>query len=114
MANQLVNNQTGRYDEKPRMGVITSYNRFKNTATVMISGRDSDSIDEILRNVTCPVYMGIQIASPEPGRMCWVSFKNGSLTQPIITHYFNHSYGNFEFKRQTTARYDLPGYLMGM
>lgn len=97
-----------------RIGVITSYNDFANTATVLISAADSDEIDEVLTDVPCPVYMGVQGVAPEPGRMCVVVFKNGSITQPLIVNFFNQSYKKFDYLRHNKAGYTLPQYMMGM
>lgn len=97
-----------------RIGVITSYNDFTNTASVLISAADADTIDEVLTDVPCPVYMGIQNAAPEPGRMCVVFFKNGSITQPLIVNFFNQSYKKFDYLRHNKAGYTLPQYLIGM
>lgn len=97
-----------------RIGVISSYNAFNNTATVLVSEPDSDAIDEIIREVPCPVYMGLQNVAPEPGRMCIVVFKNGAITQPIITNFFNHSYKKFDYLRHNRAGYALPQYMVSM
>ena len=97
-----------------RVGVIMSYDMFTNTATVVITGENTDAIDEILRNVPCPVYMGIQTVAPEPGRPCMVIFRNGAMTNPLITHYYNHSYERFDYPRLNSAAYSLPTYMVSM
>lgn len=97
-----------------RIGVVTSYNAFTNTATVIISEPDSDAVDEILTEVPCPTNIGVQLTAPEPGRMCIVVFKNGAITQPLIVSFFNHSYRQFDYVKQNRAGYTLPTYLMSM
>ena len=57
-----------------RLGVISSYDEANNTATVMISGEQTDVIEDILQNVMCPVTLGVQNVAPSPGRQCWVVF----------------------------------------
>lgn len=97
-----------------RIGVVASYNAFTNTATVLLSEADTDSIDEVLTDVPCPTSMGVQNVAPEPGRMCVVVFKNGAVTQPLIVSFFNHSYRSFDYVRQNRAGYTIPSYLMSM
>jgi hypothetical protein len=97
-----------------RIGVITSYNAFTNTATVILSEPDSDAVDEIVTDVPCPTSIGVQLTAPEPGRMCVVLFKNGAITQPLIVSYFNHSYRKFDYVKQNRAGYTLPTYLVSM
>ena len=95
-----------------RHGVIMSYDPFKNTATVALSGQDSDNISDLTKNVPCPTYNGIQLAAPEPGRGCWVIFKGGRESQPVITHFFNYDYESYDYGKQSSSVNDLPRYLM--
>jgi phage gp45-like len=97
-----------------RIGVVTSYNAFTNTATVILSEADTDAIDEVLTDVPCPTSIGVQNVAPEAGRMCIVVFKNGAVTQPLIVSFFNHSYRSFDYVRQNRAGYTIPSYLMSM
>ena len=97
-----------------RIGVITSYNAFNNTATVILSEPDSDAVDEIVTDVPCPTNIGLQNVAPEPGRMCVVIFKNGAVTQPLIISFFNHSFKKFDYMKQNRAGYTLPSYLVSM
>lgn len=97
-----------------RLGVISSYNEVNNTATVMISGEQTDVVEEILQNVMCPVTLGVQSVAPSPGRQCWVVFKNNNISQPLITHYYNHRYDQYDYSKQTQANIGLPNYLLGL
>lgn len=97
-----------------RLGVIASYDDVTNTATVMISGEQSDAVEDILRNVMCPVVLGVQSVAPSAGRLCWVVFKNGNYSQPLISHYYNHRYDQYDYPKQTQANNGLPSYLLGM
>ncbi len=93
-------------------GVIFSYNRHKNTATVGVAAKDTGELREILNNVLCPTFLGVQMVSPQPGQMCWVTFKNGKLNQPIITHFYNHRYEENDFGKQSRTPFSIPNYLM--
>lgn len=95
------------------VGTVLSYDKFANTATVLVSKSETDEAEEILNNVPCPTYIGVQMAAPEPGRLCYVVFRNGNITQPLITHYYNHRYSQFDYNRQTPAPIDIPTYLLG-
>jgi hypothetical protein len=97
-----------------RLGVISSYDEVNHTATVMISGEKTDVIEDILQNVMCPVTLGIQGVAPSPGRECWVVFKDNNISQPLITHYYNHRYSQYDYSKQTQANYGLPNYLLGI
>jgi hypothetical protein len=94
-----------------RHGLILSYNATKNTATVALTGQDSDFITDLLKEVPCPTYMGLQVAAPEPGRGCWVAFKGGHESQPMITHFYNHDYEKFDYRKMSSAKNDIPRYL---
>lgn len=95
------------------VGVILSYDKFANTATVMVSKSETDEAEEILKNVPCPTNIGVQMAAPEPGRLCVVIFRNGNITQPLITNYYNHRFSQYDYNRQSPTQVDIPSYLLG-
>lgn len=97
-----------------RLGVVMSYDRHDNTATVVISGEQTDEIEDVLTKVMCPVTLGVQSVAPSPGMQCWVIFKGGNMSQPLITHFFNHKYGDYDYPRQTPANNSIPSYLLGL
>ena len=94
------------------LGVISSYDRYTNTATVIVSRPDTDEVEEILRKVPCPVLLGIQAVAPEPGRPCYVIFKGGNKTQALISHYYNHRYEDYDYEKQSPAHVSIPSYLL--
>lgn len=96
---------------KSRYGIVTGYDRTSNTATVLMTASDSDLPSEVLKNVPCPVLLGVQTVAPEPGRPCWVVFKGNSETFPVISHFFNHSYEKFDYKRQNNASTGIPSFV---
>lgn len=96
------------------LGVVSSYDRYTNTATVMVSAADSDAIEEILYKVPCPVLLGVQSVAPEPGRPCYVAFKGGNRNQALITHFYNHLYDETDYSRQNKANIALPSYLLNI
>lgn len=97
-----------------RVGVVCSYDAQQNTATIMISKEQTDEIEEILTNVLCPRTLGIQTVAPSPGLLCWVAFKDNNITQPLITHFFNHRYQQFDYNKHTSTPDTMPNYFLGL
>jgi len=102
--------------EKPRgrQGVIIDYNIEANTATVLLAASDSDLPTDIIKHVPCPTMLGVQPVAPEPGRLCWVAFRGASEANPVITHFYNHSYAKYDLDRQTNADTGVPRFLFRM
>jgi hypothetical protein len=96
------------------LGVISSYDRYTHTCTVIVSRPDTDEVEEILRNVPCPVLLGVQAVAPEPGRPCYVVYKGGNKSQALITHFYNHRYSEYDYSRQTRAEVAIPSYLLNI
>lgn len=120
MANQKVQQQIDQTIQNQNykkltgsVGTVLSYDRFANTASVVVSKSETDEADEVLKNVPCPTHIGIQMAAPEPGRLCYVVFRNGNITQPLITHYYNHRYSEFDHGRQSPTQFNIPTHLLG-
>lgn len=105
---------SNRQMSKDRYGIVMAYDRSTNTATVLLSSSESDIPGDVITNVPCPVYAGIQLVAPEPGRPCWVTYKGNSESQPFITHYFNHSYQKFDYKRQYQSSSGVPNFVTQM
>lgn len=105
-------NQTRNQNTSGRIGSVVSYDKFSNTATIIVSKQNSNQIDQILKNVQCPAIVGLQTVSPTPGRTCWVVFKDGNINQPLITHFFNHDYSGSEYQKQNSIAFSIPSYLM--
>ena len=94
-----------------RHGIILSYNHRSNTATVGLTGQDSDSITDIIKEVPCPTYNGLQLGAPDAGRHCYVVFKGGRESQPMITHYYNHNYEKYDYHKMSNCKSNVPKYL---
>mgnify|MGYP001566734187 CR=1 FL=1 len=97
-----------------RLGVVMSYDKYDNTATVVITREQTDEIDDILRKVMCPVVLGVQTVAPSPGLQCWVVFKDNNISQPLISHFYNHRYSQYDYPKQTPATNTIPSYLLGL
>lgn len=97
-----------------RLGVVIQYDETTNTATVAISSEQTDEIEEVLTKVMCPTMLGIQTVAPSPGTGCWVVFKDDNITQPLISHYYNHRFEQFDYAKQVRSNNTLPTYLLGI
>lgn len=96
---------------QPGYGVVLKYSVRENTATVLMSQPGSDQIGHIYTNVPCPTTVGLQMAAPEFGRPCWVQFADGTMSNPMITHYFNHNYEDIDHRRHSQAINDTPRFM---
>ena len=97
-----------------RPGIIISYDKTENTATVLLTGPSSDQNGDVYKDVPCPVYPGIQMAAPEPGRPCWIDFRGRDETRPIVVNYFNHNFNRFDYTRMSRAETGVPQYKLHM
>lgn len=104
--NFSVNQMTGS------IGVLISFDNANNTATVGITENETDEIREILKNVPCPVVMGVQTVTPTPGMLCWVQFRGGKITSPLVVNFYNHRYEKHTYENQYKVDYTLPTNLM--
>lgn len=97
---------------KSQAGVVLSYNPSKHSATVMLTGPTGQEIGMILKHVPCPVQLGVQGVAPEPGRPCWVDFQGQDDSMPIITHYYNPRYEQFDHQRQNLSKNGIPRFTL--
>lgn len=95
-------------------GIVMDYDPMQNTCTLLMSRPGSDQRGEFVHDVPCITQMGIQTVAPEPGRGAWVSYKDGVDSNPLIVGFFNYSYTEFDYTRQTVAENDTPRFMMEM
>lgn len=98
----------------PTWGVVLAYYAQSNTVKVILTQPDSDEPGEILHNVPCPTNLGIQAQAPKPGTQCMIAYKAGNPLYPMVTHFFNYYYDNFDFPKQTRAKAPLPRFMMDL
>lgn len=98
-----------------KVGIIQSYDPVSNTATVLTAANDSDVPNDIITDVMCPVFPGIQMVAPEPGRPCWIVMKSGfNDRRAMISHFFNHNFSNYDYSKQYSIRSGIPSYMRGI
>lgn len=99
---------------KPTYGILFSYDRYENTATIGVTGQGSHNITNMLRKVPCPITMGVQTVDPEPGRPVWVEFKDGNPTAPMVVAYLNHNHLRYDWPVKHYAGTGIPKYLVSL
>ncbi len=98
-------------EREPVWGIVLWYNATRNVANVLAAQPGSDAMGEIYPNVPCPVTVGLQTVAPEVGRACLLTFKGDF---PIISSFFNYSYNNQDYPRNTAAVQAVPSYMLEM
>jgi len=101
----------------PGYGLVMYYDAHDNTATVLMAQPGSDRPGEFYTGVPCPSYLGIQSVAPEQGRPCWVEFRDGMQSSPIITHFFHRPTDeeeNLEYASQFIAENHIPRFMLEM
>lgn len=94
------------------MGVITAYNEIDNTATVLVSQGTMGNVDQVLENVPCPFYPGVQMVNPQPGLCCYVIYMDNKISQPIISHYYSYRHEKYAYEAKTATPFAVPSYLV--
>jgi hypothetical protein len=115
--NNKVNEQitsSNKREARPGYGIIIDYNEQDNTATVLLAEPSSDAPGQYFTGVPCPTMLGVQSVAPEIGRPCWVMFRDGLQSSPVITHYFHHSYQDMEYDQQYYAVNSVPRFMMDL
>ena len=95
-------------------GIVLSYDNIRNEASVLMAQNGTDMPGDTHHNVPCPVVVGVQSVSPQMGRQCWVTFKNGDVQFPTITHFYNYYYNEVDYQRQTRAIVSVPRFIHGL
>lgn len=98
------------------LGIISSYNRATNTATVLALDPASDTIAGIYEKVPCPVFPGIQMSAPRPGRACWLNFRGSGTTdsRPFIVAYYSHDFVRKDYNNAYQSRTGILQYNLTM
>lgn len=99
---------------KPGYAVVLSFNKEFNTCTIVTAHPGSDMVGEVMADVPCPVQSGVQSASPRPGLLCWIDFRDGATQTPFITHFFNPMFQQNNYQQQYQAKMDTPRFMLGL
>lgn len=97
---------------KTRPGVISSYDKYTNMATVILDERHSGTVGDILNNVPCPFTYGVQTVAPSPGTRCLVSFRSDSERDPYIINIMNDQYETGKIISNTSVDTGIPKFMV--
>lgn len=97
--------------KRPGYGMVMKYNKYRNTASVLMARRGSDRPGEIYEEVPCPTELGVHKTAPEVGRLAWLEFKDDSGGKPVITHFFSTDYHGKDFYNHIKINNSIPNYL---
>lgn len=96
------------------LGMVVGYDRYSNTANVMLSKPSSVEPGEVLTGLPCPYVPGVQYVAPEHGRLCWVEFSGDANEMAVITHFFSSSYLSTDYTKQSNAVSSIPKFVLEM
>lgn len=96
------------------VGIIMDYNPDNHNATVQMADKDSWGMGTIVKNVYCPLFLGVQPVAPENGRPVWVAFHGGREGIAVILCYFNFFFADFDQAKQNHTTQSTPRYLLSM
>lgn len=103
---------SGLKQSKTRPGMITSYDKASNMATVILEEQISEAMGNVIRNVPCPVIKGIQSVSPVAGTRCLVAFRDNNEANPYILNYFEDTNINKSFYSNYIVNTGIPRFMV--
>lgn len=99
---------------KPGYALVLSFDAVKNTCDIVTAMPGSDELGEVLTNIPAPHQSGVQASAPRPGMMCWIAYRDGTTSDPFITHFFDPRYQETQYQKQYEARNDIPRFMTQM
>lgn len=97
---------------RSRPGMIMSYNRANNTATIILDEQYSGTMGSVIKDVPCPVNMGIQVTSPTMGTRCLVGFRDSNEASPYVLNYFEDNDANSNYYRNNFVDTGIPRFMV--
>jgi hypothetical protein len=97
---------------KTRPGIIASFDKKTNTATVMLEDYSSEYMGNIMVNVPCPVIRGIQNVSPVTGTRCLVAFRDNNESNPYVVNYFEDTNINKTYSSNYLVQTGIPRFMV--
>jgi len=99
-------------ESRTRPGVIISFNKVTNTATVVVDDQHSGKPGAVLKDVPCPITKGLQTVSPFMGTRCLVGFRNTEETDPYILNFFDDTRASSYYNRSYSVDTGIPKFLI--
>lgn len=103
---------TGLQKSKTRPGMITSFDKKTNTATVIMEDYSSESMGNVMTKVPCPVLRGVQSVSPVAGTRCLVAFRDNNESNPYIVNYFEDTNINRVYSSSYIIHTGVPRFMV--
>jgi len=97
---------------RSRPGMIMSYSKSNNMATVLLDEQYSGTMGSVIRDVPCPINMGIQTTAPTVGTRCLVAFRDGNESSPYILNYFEDNLANSNYYRNNFVDTGVPRFMV--
>lgn len=97
---------------RSRPGMVMSYSRSDNTATIVLDEQYSGTMGSVIRNVPCPINMGIQTTAPTVGTRCLVGFRDGNESSPYVLNYFEDNLANSNYYRNNFVDTGVPRFMV--
>lgn len=107
---QLATNEMQRARTRP--GVIMSYNKTTNTATVVLEDQYSDNIGNIIKNVVCPNINGVQMVAPSAGSRCLVGFRDSNEAKPYVINYYNDTFNSVNYRYNNSVNTGIANFMV--
>lgn len=112
---QKINDQIANIkfqETKTRPGIVMSYDKFTNSATILLEERNSGTIGDIINNVPCPFNYGVQSVSPHSGLRCIVGFRNSVEKDPYIVTFYTDPYDTTKSIINTSVDTGVPKFMV--
>lgn len=99
-------------ESRTRPGVVMSFDKINNTATVVVDDPHSGKPGQVLNNVPCPITKGVQNVAPFVGTRCLVGFRNTHETDAYILNFFDDVKSSTFYNRNYSVETGIPRYLI--
>jgi hypothetical protein len=97
---------------RTRPGVVISYDKSTNTATVLLDEKYAGTVGDIVNNVPCPFNYGIQTVAPHGGLRCLVGFRSDSERDPYILTFFMDPYDTAKNMNNSVSDTGIPKFMV--
>jgi len=97
---------------RSRPGMIMDYSRSNHTATIILDEQYSSGMGSVIKNVPCPVTVGVQSVSPTIGTRCLVGFRDSNEASPYVVNYFEDNISNSSYYRNSFIDTGIPRFMV--
>jgi hypothetical protein len=98
---------------KNRFGIIVSFDKYTNTAKIILEDVNSELLGSVLNKVPCPAISGIQTTAPRIGTRCVVGFRSSQESNPYVVAYVNDNLGTNFYSKNYSVTTGIPRFMIG-